>query len=146
MIRIVVGVVALIALGVGVYLLVIGESVGGIILTGVGVALGALEWIAAGIVGRRQQQGPAKDVQPQTEKARHEARFVNAFRQAQAAGVAVEVHLTTGERLLKGVHDMDEEQGFVSLDSPTTFGDRTTTREIPLDRIVSVSVTDVRWR
>lgn len=71
--------------------------------------------------------------------------FLNDLRYAQTTRVAVEVHLISGERLLKGVHDVNEEEGFVSLYDPQHLGDDTTTRKIALDLIGSVTVTDVRW-
>jgi hypothetical protein len=40
---------------------------------------------------------------------------------------------------------VDEAQGFVSLYSPQTLGDKTTTAKVPLDLVASVSVTDVQW-
>lgn len=71
--------------------------------------------------------------------------FINDFKYAQTTGVAVEVHLLNGEKLLKGVHDVNEEEGFVSLYDPQVFGDNTTTRKVPLDLIASVTITDVQW-
>lgn len=72
--------------------------------------------------------------------------FVNDLRYAHITGVAVEVHLVTGEKLLKGVHDVREDEGFVSLFDPQHLGDGTTTRKLALDMIGSITVTDVRWR
>ena len=68
------------------------------------------------------------------------------LRYAQTAGVCVEVVLLGGgEALLTGVHQVDEEAGFVSLHAPQVFGDDTTTRKIGLDLIASITVTDVAW-
>jgi hypothetical protein len=67
------------------------------------------------------------------------------LRYAQAAGVCVEVVLLNGERLLTGVHQVDEEAGFVSLHAPQVFGDDSTTRKVGLDLIASITVTDVAW-
>jgi hypothetical protein len=72
--------------------------------------------------------------------------FVAAdLRYAQAAGVCAEVVLLTGETILTGVHEVNEERGFVSLHAPTTFGDDATTRKVSLDLVASVTVTDVTW-
>lgn len=71
--------------------------------------------------------------------------FVNDFKYAQTTSVAVEVGLLNGEKLIKGVHDVNEDEGFVSLYSPQTFGDNTTTMKVPLDLVASVIVTDVSW-
>ena len=72
--------------------------------------------------------------------------FVNDFKYAETTGVAVEISLLNGEKLLKGVHEVYEDEGFVSLYDPQVMGDDTTTRKVPLDLIVSVAVTDVQWR
>jgi len=71
--------------------------------------------------------------------------FWDDFRFAQTSGVAVEVHLLSGESLLTGVHEVHEEEGFVSLYEPQTFGDNTTTRKVDGDLIESLTVTDVEW-
>ena len=141
MIRIAVGIEALIALGAGLYLLFTGEPVGGSLVTAVGVGLAAMDLILAGVKQRRERPRPVlNEGVPSESRA-----FGDAFRRAQATGVAVDVRLTNGEKLLKGVHDVKEREGIVSLYAPETLDDRTTTREIRLDSIVSVSVTDVRW-
>ena len=64
---------------------------------------------------------------------------------AQAAGVCVEIRLLTGEEMLTGVHEIHEEDGFVSLFAPQVFGDDATTRKDGLDLVASVAVTDVQW-
>jgi hypothetical protein len=141
-IRIAVGIVALIVLGAGLYILFTGDPVGGSLVTAVGVGLAAMDLILGGVKQRRERRRPVLN-----DEVLDESRtFVDAFRRAQAAGVAVDVRLTNGEKLLKGVHDVKEREGIVSLYAPMTLDDRTTMREIRLDRIVSVSVTDVRWQ
>jgi hypothetical protein len=67
--------------------------------------------------------------------------FADDLRFAQAAGVYVEVRTLSGERLLTGVHDVNEEEGFVSLYAPQDLADKLTTRKIDLDLIGSVVVT-----
>jgi hypothetical protein len=67
--------------------------------------------------------------------------FAGDLKFAQTAGVYVEVRLLSGERLLTGVHDVNEEEGFVSLYAPQNLGDRFTTRKVALDTIESVTVT-----
>jgi hypothetical protein len=67
------------------------------------------------------------------------------LRYAHAAGVCAEVMLLTGERLMTGVHSVEEEAGFVSLHAPRTMGDDATTRKVGLDLIASVTVTNVAW-
>jgi hypothetical protein len=71
--------------------------------------------------------------------------FANDFRRARDEGVAVEVRLLSGERLLKGVHGVDEQEGSITLYDPQVMGDRETTRKIRLDQVASVTVTDVLW-
>jgi hypothetical protein len=71
--------------------------------------------------------------------------FWDDFRFAQTAGVAVEVHLLSGEKLMTGVHEVHEDEGFVTLFAPQTYGDETTTRKVDGDLIASVAVTDVQW-
>lgn len=64
---------------------------------------------------------------------------------ARDEGVAVEVRLLSGERLLKGVHGVGEQEGSITLYDPQVMGDRETTRKIRLDQVASVTVTDVLW-
>jgi hypothetical protein len=72
--------------------------------------------------------------------------FVNDLRYAQTIGVAVEVDLLTGERILTGVHDVNEDEGFVSFYSPQVHGDTTTTRKVALDLLASVTIIgDMQW-
>ena len=56
-----------------------------------------------------------------------------------------EIVLTTGERLLTGVNNVDEKAWCVVVFSPMSFGDNTTVRTIDLNHVVSVVVTDVAW-
>ncbi len=71
--------------------------------------------------------------------------FADDFRFAQATSVAVRVHLLSGEELLAGVHEVHDEEGFVSLYAPETYGDHTTTRKVDMDLVASVAVTDIEW-
>lgn len=71
--------------------------------------------------------------------------FVNDLRYAQTTGVCVEARLSNGERLLTGVHSVDEAEGSVSLHAPQHFGDDATRRRVYLADIVTLAVTDVRW-
>jgi hypothetical protein len=71
--------------------------------------------------------------------------FINDPRYAQTVGRMVEVQLFSGEAIRTGVHDVNEDEGFVSFDAPQHFGDETTTRKVALDVIASVTVTDVIW-
>ena len=70
--------------------------------------------------------------------------FVNDLRYAQTAGLVVEIRLLSGTTLLKGVHDVNEEQGFVSLYAGKMLGNDLTTTKVALDQIESVTVTDAR--
>jgi hypothetical protein len=66
--------------------------------------------------------------------------FVDDLRFAQTAQNFVEVRTLSGDKFLTCVHDVNEEEGYVSLYAPQTFGDRTTRRKVPLDHITSVVV------
>jgi hypothetical protein len=68
--------------------------------------------------------------------------FVNDLQYAQTTGRFVEIGLLSGESLLKCVHDVNTEEGFVSLYARETLGDKTTTKRIALDQIASTKVTD----
>lgn len=70
----------------------------------------------------------------------------NDLRYAQTSGVCVDVTLVNGERLLSGVHSVDEDDDSVSLYAPQHLGDNTTRKRIYLTDIVSLTVTNVRWR
>jgi hypothetical protein len=71
--------------------------------------------------------------------------FADDFRRAQMEGVAVEVRLLSGERLFKGVQDVDEQEGSVTLYDPQVMGDTKTVRKVRLDQVASVTITDVSW-
>jgi hypothetical protein len=71
--------------------------------------------------------------------------FATDFRRARDEGVAVEVRLLSGERLLKGVHGVDEQEGSITLYDPQVKGDKETTSKIRLDQVASVTVTDLLW-
>jgi hypothetical protein len=64
--------------------------------------------------------------------------FAGDLRFAQTAGVYVEVRLLSGERLLTGVHEVNEEEGVVRLYAPQDLADRFTTRKVLLDAFESV--------
>lgn len=66
--------------------------------------------------------------------------FADDLRFAQASQQYVEVLTISGERFLTCVHDVNEEEGYVSLYAPQTMGDKTTRRKVPLDQITSVVV------
>jgi hypothetical protein len=67
----------------------------------------------------------------------------NDLRYAQAAGVYAEVTLLTGETLLFRVLEVNEQEGLVSVAVPQGSGDETPSREIRLDLISSVKVTEI---
>jgi hypothetical protein len=69
--------------------------------------------------------------------------FVNDLRYAQAAGVRVDMRLLTGEKFLQGVQEVNDEEGFVTINDPKMLGGDLTTRRVPLDLIATVSVTDI---
>jgi hypothetical protein len=72
--------------------------------------------------------------------------FVDDFRHAQAEGVAVRLTLESGEVLgLVGVRDVNDQEGYVSLHTPSHMQDQETTRKVALDRIESVEITDIKW-
>jgi hypothetical protein len=66
--------------------------------------------------------------------------FVDDLRFAQASEQHVEVLTLSGDRFLTCVHDVNEEEAYVSLYAPQHMGNRTTRRKIPLDHITSVVV------
>jgi hypothetical protein len=47
--------------------------------------------------------------------------------------------------IASGLHEVHDEEGFVSLYAPKTHGDDTTTRKVDMDLIASVAVTDIEW-
>jgi hypothetical protein len=67
------------------------------------------------------------------------------LRYAQTVQLAVDISLVNGEKFFTGVHDVDEEQGFVAFYNPQTFGDSTTTRKVALDLVASVTVTNIDY-
>lgn len=71
--------------------------------------------------------------------------FESDFRKAMDDGVIVDVRLNSGEKLLTGVHEVNDQEGAVSLYAPQTLGDREAKRKLRLDQIQSVTVTDVTW-
>jgi hypothetical protein len=71
--------------------------------------------------------------------------LANDLRYAQATGVAVELALLDGEPIHTGVHEVNEDGGFVSVYTPQDMGDFTTTKKIPLDLIMWVTVTKDSW-
>ena len=65
---------------------------------------------------------------------------------AKVSERAVEIRLLNGEEIFSGVHDVNEDEGFVSLYAPQVFGDDATRRKVGLDLIASVTVTDVEYK
>lgn len=65
---------------------------------------------------------------------------------ARDMGVAVQLHLVSGERLLTGLHDWNAEEGWFSVYDPQHLGDYDTTRTIMLDQVASWTLTDVSYR
>lgn len=70
----------------------------------------------------------------------------NVMESARDLGVAVELHLVSGERLLTGLHDWNADDGWFSVYDPQTLGDHDTTRTIMLDQVGSWTLTDVSYR
>ena len=73
-----------------------------------------------------------------------DAAKVNDLNFARVSQVAVDLRLYTGEKLLTGVHEVNEDEGYVSLYDPKAFGD-STTRKVELDAIVSIAVTNFEY-
>ena len=71
--------------------------------------------------------------------------FGEDLRFAQHAGVAVRVRTMSGEEFLAGVHDVREDEGYVSLYAPEHHGDYATRPKVDLDLIESLTVTDIQW-
>lgn len=63
--------------------------------------------------------------------------FITDLLFAKTAGVCAEVKTLNGDRYLTGVHEVNEEEGFVSLYNPQHMQDDGTTRKVPLDLIAS---------
>lgn len=64
---------------------------------------------------------------------------------ARDLGVAIELRLVTGEKLLTGLHDWNGEEGWFSVYYPQNLADTTSTRTIMVDQVSSWSVTDVTY-
>ena len=71
--------------------------------------------------------------------------FGDDLRFAQAANFAVRVRTMSGEEFLAGVHEVHEDEGYVSLYAPEHHGDDTTRRKLDYDLIESLTVTDITW-
>jgi hypothetical protein len=71
--------------------------------------------------------------------------LVNDLRYAQTTGVRVDMTLVTGEAIHTGIHEVNEEKGFVSIYAPQAMHDFTTTRKVALDLIGSVTVHKEPW-
>lgn len=71
----------------------------------------------------------------------------NDLEGARDLGVAVELHLTTGEKLLTGLHHWpdDSDDSWFSVYAPQTFGDDTTTRKVFRDQVSHWIVTKVSY-
>jgi hypothetical protein len=69
--------------------------------------------------------------------------FGEDLRFAQHTGVAVRVRTMSGEEA--GVHDVHEDEDYVSLFAPEHLGDNTTRRKLDYDLIESLIVTDIQW-
>jgi hypothetical protein len=74
------------------------------------------------------------------------ADVIDRLGRAQREQLAVKVTLVNGRQFHAGVHDLNEDEGAVSLYyQPQTFGDRNT-ETFELAAIRSVEVTDFEWR
>ena len=67
------------------------------------------------------------------------------LRFAQQAEKCVEITMTTGQKFMTGVHDVDEDQGLFTLYTPQHMGDETTRTTLHLADIASLSVTEISW-
>lgn len=65
----------------------------------------------------------------------------NDMEGARDLGVAVELHLTTEEKLLTGLHHWAGDEGGFSVYHPQTLGDNDSTRKVMIDQVSSWSVT-----
>jgi hypothetical protein len=70
--------------------------------------------------------------------------LVNDLRYAEATGFAVKLAMLDSEPIHTGVHEVNDEGGFVSVYAQN-MGDFTTTKRIPLDLITWVTVTENSW-
>jgi hypothetical protein len=72
--------------------------------------------------------------------------FLDDLRFAQQARRAVEVGTYSGRHFQAcGVWEVDPEDGWVLLHTPTSMGDTTTRTRIDAADIASVTVTDIEW-
>jgi hypothetical protein len=71
--------------------------------------------------------------------------FAEDLRFAQAANFAVRVRTMSGEEFLAGVHEVHDDEGYVSLYAPEHHGDYATRRKLDYDLIESLTVTDIDW-
>lgn len=71
--------------------------------------------------------------------------FADDLRFAQTAALAVRIRTMSGEEFLAGVHDVRDDEGYVSLYAPEHHGDDQTRRKPDYDLIESVTVTDIEW-
>lgn len=71
--------------------------------------------------------------------------FADDLRFAQTAALAVRIRRMSGEEFLAGVHDVRDDEGYVSLYAPEHRGDDQTRRKLDYDLIESVTVTDIEW-
>jgi hypothetical protein len=71
--------------------------------------------------------------------------FADDLRFAQGAGLAVRVRTMSGEEFLAGVHEVRDDEGYVSLYAPEHHGDDQTRRKLDYDLIESLTVTDIQW-
>jgi len=67
----------------------------------------------------------------------------NDLEGARELVVSVELHLTTGERLLTTLHHWAGEEGWFSVYDPQSLGDKETTRKVMVDQVSSWAITDV---
>ena len=74
-----------------------------------------------------------------------DAFVVDDLRFAQTAHLVVDIALLDGETINSGVHEVNEEESFVSTYAPQAMGDSTTARKVPLDLIKWVVVTKESW-
>jgi hypothetical protein len=70
---------------------------------------------------------------------------VNDLHYAQITGARVNMTLVTGEAIHTGIHEVNEEEGVVSIYAPQAMNDFTTTKKIELDLIGSVMVHKEPW-
>jgi hypothetical protein len=71
--------------------------------------------------------------------------WADDLRFAHQADVCVEVFLLNGQRMLTGVHSVDDESDTVMLYNARHMGDTTTRVRVRLDDIMSLTVTDIRY-